>query len=265
MLLAIGAQHPAPYVLDSFAIVGEGADLIVVEGAGSPAETNLRAGDIANMGFASAAKVPVILAGDIDRGGVIASLVGTHTVIDPEDRTRIRGFLVNKFRGDAKLFQDGVDKIATLTGWPSLGVLPWFPRAQTLPAEDALDIASAVRVGARLKIAVPLLPRIANFDDLDPLKLDTSIDLRMVAPGHPLPLDADLIIIPGSKATIADLEFLRQQGWHIDIEAHLGEAVTFWDCAAVTRCWEARSGIPRGSRDRRAASKVLATWRSRPY
>jgi adenosylcobyric acid synthase len=210
-----------PFVLDSFARLSVDADLIVVEGAGSPAETNLRAGDIANMGFATAANIPVILAGDIDRGGVIASLVGTHAVLGEDDRARIRGFIINKFRGDVGLFRDGIEKIETLTGWPSLGVLPWFPRAHTLPAEDALDIASAVREGATIKIAVPLLPRIANFDDLDPLKLDSSIDLRMIPPGTPLPLDADLIVIPGSKATIADLAFLRQQGWHIDIAAHI--------------------------------------------
>jgi adenosylcobyric acid synthase len=210
-----------PFVLDSFRQVGLGSDLIVVEGAGSPAEINLRQGDIANMGFAKAADVPVILAGDIDRGGVIASIVGTHTVLDDEDRARIRGFIINKFRGDTRLFAEGLATIEALTGWPSMGVLPWFPRAHTLPAEDALDIASAKRDGAALKIVVPLLPRIANFDDLDPLKLDPSIDLRMISRGMPLPLDADLIIIPGSKSTIADLEFLRQQGWDIDIAAHV--------------------------------------------
>lgn len=210
-----------PFVLDSFRQLGEGADLIVVEGAGSPAETNLRAGDIANMGFADATDVPVILAGDIDRGGVIASLVGTHAVLGDKDRSRIRGFLINKFRGDVALFEEGVGKVETLTGWPSLGVVPWFSDAHKLPAEDALDITSAPRDGAPCKIAVPLLPRIANFDDVDPLKLDPAIDLRMVPPGVPLPLDADLIIIPGSKATIADLAFLRQQGWHIDIAAHI--------------------------------------------
>ena len=210
-----------PFVLDSFAQLGAGADLIVVEGAGSPAETNLRHGDIANMGFAAAANVPVILAGDIDRGGVIASLVGTHTVLDDDDRRRIRGFLINKFRGDATLFADGIETIEKRTGWPSLGILPWLPHAHTLPAEDALDIASAPREGAAIKIAVPMLPRIANFDDLDPLKLDPTVDLRIVSPGTPLPLDAHLIIIPGSKATIADHGFLRQQGWHIDLAAHV--------------------------------------------
>ncbi|WP_210496824.1 cobyric acid synthase [Microvirga antarctica] len=209
-----------PFVLDSFRHLSEGADLIIVEGAGSPAETNLRAGDIANMGFAHAAGVPVVLAGDIDRGGVIASLVGTSAVLDAADRSQIRGFLINKFRGDVSLFQEGVRTIEQLTGWPSLGVVPWFPSAHALPAEDALDIASSRRAGAGFKIAVPVLPRIANFDDLDPLALDPAIDLVMIPPGTPLPLDADLIILPGSKSTIADLAFLRAQGWHIDLAAH---------------------------------------------
>ncbi|GEO14001.1 cobyric acid synthase [Microvirga aerophila] len=210
-----------PYVLDSFGILGQDADLILVEGAGSPAETNLRDGDIANMGFASAAEVPVILTGDIDRGGVIASLVGTHAVLDSHDRSLVRAFLINKFRGDVRLFDDGVATIERMTEWPSLGIVPWFRDAHKLPAEDALDIASEAKTGAAIRIAVPILPRIANFDDLDPLKLEPSVALTMVPPGAPLPLDADLIILPGSKATIADLLFLREQGWHVDLAAHI--------------------------------------------
>ncbi|MBM6592972.1 cobyric acid synthase [Microvirga pudoricolor] len=210
-----------PYVLDSFARLGQGADLIVVEGAGSPAETNLRGGDIANMGFATAAGVPVVLAGDIDRGGVIASLVGTHAVLSPGDRAMVWGFLVNKFRGDPALFREGLDTITGLTGWPSLGIAPWFGDAHRLPAEDALDIASKANDGAALKVAVPILPRIANFDDLDPLKLDPAIALAMVPGGTALPGDADLIILPGSKSTMADLAFLKAQGWDIDIKAHV--------------------------------------------
>lgn len=210
-----------PYVLESFAALAKDADLIVVEGAGSPAETNLRDGDIANMGFAAAARVPVVLAGDIDRGGVIASLVGTHAVLEPDDRKLVRGFLINKFRGDMRLFDEGIATIEAMTGWPSLGVVPWLRDAHKLPAEDALDIQSEAKTDASFRIAVPILPRIANFDDLDPLRLDPSIALTMVPPGTPLPLDADLIILPGSKATIADLSFLREQGWHIDLAAHL--------------------------------------------
>jgi adenosylcobyric acid synthase len=210
-----------PYTLESFHKLGMDADLIIVEGAGSPAETNLRDGDIANMGFAAAARVPVIIAGDIDRGGVIASLVGTHAVLEAGDRSLVGGFLINKFRGDARLFDDGIATIERMTRWPSLGVVPWFRDAHKLPAEDALDIASEPTTDATFRIAVPILPRIANFDDLDPLKLEPSIALTMVPPGAPLPCDADLIIIPGTKATIADLGFLREQGWDIDIAAHI--------------------------------------------
>jgi adenosylcobyric acid synthase len=212
-----------PAVLESFAHLSEGADLVLVEGAGSPAEINLRAGDIANMGFAEAADVPVVLAGDIDRGGVIASLVGTHAVLEPDERDRIKAFLINKFRGDVQLFAEGELAIAQRTGWPSLGVLPWLLQAAWLPAEDALDLdrRSPAETGARrVKVAVPVIARIANFDDLDPLGMEPGIELVLVAPGQPLPGDADLVILPGSKSTIGDLAFLRAQGWDIDLLAH---------------------------------------------
>jgi adenosylcobyric acid synthase len=158
-----------PAVLDSFAKVSAGTDIVLVEGAGSPAEINLRAGDIANMGFALAANVPVALIGDIDRGGVIASLVGTHAVLEPTERALIRAFLINKFRGDIRLFDGGLTEITKRTHWPSLGVIPWFGQAHKLPAEDALDLASRGGGTGRLRIAVPVIARIANFDDLDPL------------------------------------------------------------------------------------------------
>ena len=211
-----------PAVLDSFARVGEGMDLVIVEGAGSPAEINLRAGDIANMGFAEAADVPVVLAGDIDRGGVIASLVGTHAVLEAAERARIRAFVVNKFRGDASLFAAGADAVTERTGWPCLGILPFVPAAMRLPAEDALDLSRppAIGAGRRLKVAVPIIARIANFDDLDPLGQEPSVELVLVPPGEALPGDADLVILPGSKSTIGDLAFLRAQGWDVDIAAH---------------------------------------------
>ncbi|UZF91329.1 cobyric acid synthase [Bosea sp. NBC_00550] len=209
-----------PRVLESFERLGEQADLLIVEGAGSPAETNLRARDIANLGFARAANVPAVLIGDIDRGGVIASLIGTHAVLDPADRAMIRGFAINRFRGDVGLFGPGVETIAKATGWPSLGVIPWFAEATRLPAEDGLDIRSGRKTGARLKIAVPVLPGIANFDDLDPLKLESEVDLAMIGPGQALPGDADLVILPGSKTTLRDLAALRREGWDIDILAH---------------------------------------------
>ncbi|GIT90062.1 cobyric acid synthase [Jannaschia pagri] len=205
--------------LESFHRLSNDADLVIVEGAGSPAEINLRAGDIANMGFAEAAGVPVILAGDIDRGGVIAQLVGTRMVLPPDDAARIKGFLVNKFRGDVTLFDDGMTAIADRTGWPPLGVVPWFDHAHRLPAEDILDIRSSQRDGA-FRIAVPRLRRIANFDDLDPLSADPALSVDVVPPGRPLPV-CDLILIPGSKTTIDDLEAFRAEGWDIDLAAHV--------------------------------------------
>jgi adenosylcobyric acid synthase len=210
-----------PFVMESFAMLDHGADLIIVEGAGSPAEINLRAGDIANMGFAREAGIPVAIAGDIDRGGVIASLVGTHAVLDAADRAMIRAFLVNKFRGEPTLFDAGMAEIAGRTGWRPLGLVPWFADASKLPAEDALDLRrDAVKASGTIRIAVPVLPRIANFDDLDPLRLEPSVALTLVEPGEPLPGDADLVILPGSKSTIADLTALRAAGWDIDLAAH---------------------------------------------
>jgi adenosylcobyric acid synthase len=210
-----------PAVLDSFARVSGMADIVLVEGAGSPAEINLRQGDIANMGFALAAHVPVALIGDIDRGGVIASVVGTHAVLEPEERALIRAFLINKFRGDVRLFDGGLVEIAARTGWPSLGVVPWFADAHRLPAEDALDLDRRGGGSGRLKIAAPIIARIANFDDLDPLTQEPEVDVRLVPPGEPLPGDADVVILPGSKSTIADLAFFRAQGWDIDLAAHV--------------------------------------------
>jgi adenosylcobyric acid synthase len=216
---ALKPQLLAP-VLDSFHRLQAEADLVIVEGAGSPAEVNLRAGDIANMGFARAADVPVILTGDIDRGGVIAQLVGTQAVLDPSDAAMIRGFLINKFRGDPRLFDDGYRLIAARTGWQGLGVIPWFPDAHRLPAEDAADLGGT-RGSGQFLIAVPHLNRIANFDDLDPLAQEPGVTLKIIKPGQPLPVEADLIILPGSKATIADLAHLRAQGWDIDLAAAL--------------------------------------------
>jgi len=211
-----------PAVMESYQRLRRRADLLLVEGAGSPAEINLRAGDIANMGFALAAKVPVILIGDIDRGGVIAALVGTHALLPPEERALIRGFVINKFRGDISLFDDGLSAITDRTGWPSFGVLPFLPEAARLPAEDTvvLERRQSDRKGV-LRIAVPMLSRIANFDDFDPLKAEPEVSLEMVPPGRPLPRAADLIILPGTKATLADLAFLRAQGWDVDIKAHV--------------------------------------------
>jgi adenosylcobyric acid synthase len=212
-------------VLESFSYLKAQADLVVVEGAGSASEVNLRAGDIANMGFARATDTPVILLGDIDRGGVIASLVGTKAVIDPADAAMIRGFLVNRFRGDPSLFADGMATIARATGWPSFGLIPHFPDAARLPAEDALGLAgsgagSGAGAARRKVVAVPVLPRIANFDDLDPLRAEPDVAVVLVRPGEPIPV-ADLVLLPGSKTTIDDLEAFRAEGWDIDLRAHV--------------------------------------------
>jgi adenosylcobyric acid synthase len=206
-------------VLESFLRLKARADLVLVEGAGSPAEVNLRAADIANMGFARKADSPVVLVGDIDRGGVIAQLVGTKAVIDPGDAAMIGGFVINKFRGDPSLFDDGYELIAQQTGWRGFGVLPFFARANELPAEDALGLGEARKAG-KIKIAFLALSRIPNFDDLDPLKLEPEVDLMMVRPGEAVPGDCRLVILPGSKSTRGDLAFLRAQGWDIDLLAH---------------------------------------------
>lgn len=209
-------------VMESFELVSAGADLVVVEGAGSPAEINLRPGDIANMGFAIRAGVPVVLVGDIDRGGVIASLVGTHAILPEEDRQMITGYLINKFRGDVSLFDDGVAAIGRFTGWPCFGVVPWLKSAGRLPAEDSVVLERLARGSEKaLKVAVPVLSRIANFDDLDPLAGEPEVDLVFVRPGIPLPADAGLVVIPGSKSTIADLKDFRAQGWDRDLERHV--------------------------------------------
>lgn len=211
--------HLLDKALESFSRLCRDADLVLVEGAGSPAETNLRAGDIANMGFACAAGVPVVLVGDIHRGGVIAQIVGTKAVLDAGDLAQIRAFAINRFKGDISLFDEGRDDIARRTGWPCLGVVPWFNDAWRLPAEDMMDIRSSA--GGTFKVAVPQLERMANFDDLDPLSAEPGVTVEIIPAGRPLPGDADLVLLPGSKSTIGDLAFFRAQGWDIDLYAHV--------------------------------------------
>ncbi len=208
-----------PKVMESFTRLAGSVDLILVEGAGSPAEINLRSGDIANMGFAEAAGIPVVLVADIDRGGVIAQLVGTQAVLPPNDSGRISAFLINKFRGDVTLFDEAIPEIERRTGWKGLGVLPWFSDAWKLPAEDVMDIRSTS--GGPFKVAVPRLNRIANFDDLDPLAAEPDVRVEIVEPGRALPGDANLVLIPGSKSTVGDLADFRRQGWDIDLLAHV--------------------------------------------
>jgi adenosylcobyric acid synthase len=211
-----------PVVLDSYVRLQREADLVLVEGAGSASEVNLRANDIANMGFARAADVPVVLIGDIERGGVIASIVGTQAVLDAGDAALVCGFMVNKFRGDPALFKTGMERISQATGWPALGLIPYFADARLLPAEDALGLEQKRprKPQARIRVAVPILPHIANFDDLDPLEAEPGVEIVRVEAGAALPGDADLVILPGSKVTIAGLSALRAAGFDVDIAAH---------------------------------------------
>ncbi|MBM3551369.1 MAG: cobyric acid synthase [Alphaproteobacteria bacterium] len=209
-------------VLDSYARLKAEADMVIVEGAGSAAEVNLRRNDIANMGFAREVDAPVALVGDIDRGGIIAQLIGCKAALDEDDAAMIEGFIVNKFRGDATLFDDGLRFIEQRTGWRSLGLVPFFDAAARLPAEDAFGLRGRTpEDGDGVTIAVPLLPHIANFDDLDPLKAEAGVRVIFLKDGEPLPPEAQLVILPGSKATIADLTALRANGWDIDILAHV--------------------------------------------
>ncbi len=208
-------------VLESFRRLSGEFELIVVEGAGSPAEINLRRGDIANMGFARRAGVPVCLIADIERGGVIASLVGTQAVLDAGDAAMIAGFIVNKFRGDPRLFDAGVEAITARTGWRAFGVVPWLPAAARLPAEDAVGIEPSARSGDdALRIVAPMFSRMANFDDADPLRQQDGVAFTWIPPGQPIPRDCDVVLLFGTKSTLGELAYLREQGWDHDILAH---------------------------------------------
>lgn len=218
---ATRAKFLAP-VVEAFEEVCTDADLVLVEGAGSASEINLRSNDIANFGFAQAVQAPVIVLGDIQRGGVIASLVGTFEVIDPQDAQLIVATMINRFQGDTSLFEQGMLQIEKMTKRPCFGPIPFFERASQLPAEDILGLVDEKATGGddEILIAVPRLPRISNFDDLDPIKLHPNVRIKIVAPGAPIPVDAKLIVLPGSKSTRADLVFLQRQGWDIDIKSH---------------------------------------------
>lgn len=194
-------------------------DALIVEGAGSPAEINLRDRDIANMGYAEAVDCPVILVADIDRGGVFAHLVGTLALLSPSEQQRVAGFVINRFRGDIALLQPGLDWLERETGKPVLGVLPYLDGLQ-LEAEDAMPRECVPNAMARLRVAVPALPRISNHTDFDALRAHPQIDFRFVGPGEAWP-SCDLIVLPGSKSTRADLAWLRTQGWDAAIARHL--------------------------------------------
>lgn len=215
-------QQFLPAIMESFQKLSKQADLIIVEGAGSPAEVNLRDGDLANMGFAKAVNIPAFLVGDIHRGGVIASIVGTLAVLDPLDKDRLKGFLINKFHGDVKLFENGRDYLEKTTKLPCLGIIPHFPNAKNLPAEDAVALEDPlVSHSGDYKIVVLRLPRIANFDDLDPLRLEPGLSVTFLELSEAIPGDTNLVIIPGSKSTMADLASLKATGWDIDLKAHV--------------------------------------------
>lgn len=204
-------------VLASYARLRQQYQAVIVEGAGSPAEINLRARDIANMGFAEAVDCPVILVADIDRGGVFAHIIGTLACLSDSERARIVGFVINRFRGDISLLQPGVDWLEQQTGKPVLAVLPYL-QGLFLDAEDAVEAMQAER-GA-FTVVVPQLPRISNHTDFDALRAHPDIDLRFIKQGQPIP-PADLVILPGSKNTRGDLAWLRQQGWPSYLAKHL--------------------------------------------
>ncbi|NMY76306.1 cobyric acid synthase [Pseudomonas sp. WS 5071] len=206
-------------VLASHARLSAAYPLVMVEGAGSPAEINLRAGDIANMGFAEAVDCPVILIADINRGGVFAHLVGTLELLSESEQARVQGFIINRFRGDIALLQPGLDWLEQRTGKPVIGVLPYVMDLH-LEAEDGIDQRQISKEGHVLKVVVPVLPRISNHTDFDPLRLHPQVDVQFVGPGQSIPA-ADLIILPGSKSVRSDLDYLRANGWDAVIERHL--------------------------------------------
>lgn len=226
---AIGNMHAVAYhdykqvaraaVLESHARLAAQYPVVMVEGAGSPAEINLRAGDIANMGFAEAVDCPVLLIADIDKGGVFAHLVGTLELLSPSEQARVKGFVINRFRGDIALLQPGLDWLEARTGKPVLGVLPYLMDFH-LEAEDAVQVLQPDKDREVLRVAVPVLPRISNHTDFDPLRLHPQVDLQFIGPGQAIP-PADLIILPGSKSVRADLARLREHGWDDAIARHL--------------------------------------------
>ncbi|MCA0937545.1 cobyric acid synthase [Vibrio alginolyticus] len=206
-------------VLDSFSQLQKEYDSIMVEGAGSPAEINLREGDIANMGFAEAADVPVIIIADIDRGGVFAHLYGTLELLSESEQARVKGFVINRFRGDIRLLQSGLDWLEEKTGKPVLGVLPYL-HGFNLEAEDAITEQQELSTNVKLNVVVPVLTRISNHTDFDVLRLNPDINLRYVGKGERIE-KADLVILPGTKSVRDDLDYLRSQGWDADILRHI--------------------------------------------
>lgn len=223
-------------VRESYHRLAQEFEVILVEGAGSPAEVNLRAGDIANMGFALAEKIPVLMLADIERGGSIAALCGTHQLLEQQERSLVQGYIINKFRGEVALFEPAIEVISKRTGWRNAGVITWCENLNELPAEDSLDLKKdrkssytqesksqeSARKNAKATCRVTALrcPYMANADDLDPLLLDKNFQVRLLEAGSPIPADSDVVLLLGSKSVLADLDFLRQQGWDVDLLAH---------------------------------------------
>jgi adenosylcobyric acid synthase len=213
-----------PLVLDALADLRRRFDVVICEGAGSPAEINLRHRDLVNLGLARAADLPVVVVGDIDRGGVFAALHGTLALLSPEDQALVSGFLINKFRGDPALLAPGLDQITAITGRPVLGVLPHL-EGLWLDAEDSLDLEHGrgepgAPVGTDvLRVAVPRLPRLSNVTDIDALAAEPGVVVRLVHHGAEI-ADADLVVLPGTRATVSDLAWLRERGIAAAVVAH---------------------------------------------
>ncbi|TGZ35494.1 Cobyric acid synthase [Photobacterium damselae subsp. damselae] len=207
-------------IMDSFAKLQAQYQTVVIEGAGSPAEINLRENDVANMGFAEKADVPVIIIADIDRGGVFAHLYGTLALLSESEQNRVKGFVINRFRGDIKLLESGLDWLEQKTGKPVLGVLPYL-HGLMLEAEDAINSQQVESTTDQpLRVAVPVLTRVSNHTDFDPLRMHPQVNLMLVGKGEPLP-PCDLVIIPGTKNVRDDLAYLKEQGWDQQIQRHL--------------------------------------------
>lgn len=209
-----------PYVLDSFSRLQQEYDCVIIEGAGSPAEINLREHDIANMGFAEAADIPVIIVADIERGGVFAHLYGTLALLSKSEQARVKGFIINRFRGDASLLDSGIEWLEEKTGKPVLGVLPYISDL-TLEAEDSVAIdVRKLKQKTIFKVVVPIINRISNHTDFDPMREHPQVEIDFIHPGSRLP-ECDLIILPGSKSVRSALDDLRANAWDKDIARHL--------------------------------------------
>ena len=243
-------------VLESHQRLSQQYKSIIVEGAGSPAEINLRDRDIANMGFAEAVDCPVLLVADIDKGGVFAHLTGTLALLSQSEQQRIKGFIINRFRGDIELLNPGLDWLENHTQKPVLGVLPYL-HGLHLEAEDALNLESIVTTNKPLKIIVPALPRISNHTDFDPLRLHPKVDFQYIGPDQSIP-DCDLVILPGSKSVRADLQWLYEHNWHSYLKRHLRYHGKLLGICAGFQMLGQKIHDPDGIEGQRGSSEALA-------